>query len=758
MIKKLLGSTALAGATMLAIGATPAFAQDAANATSDAPVAASSVGNSSDDIVVTATKRRETLRDIGMPISAVTGEQLAKANANSLSDYIVRLPGVVFNDYQPGVSEVIIRGISATTYHEQGQTTTGYYLNEIPLVEPGFPIGIPDVDTFDLDRVEVLRGPQGTLFGSSALGGLINYVVKTADPSGIHAAAEGSVGYTDHANGQVNYSGKAMINVPIIKDMLAVRVMALQRFDAGYTNNLATGEKGSNDFRERGLRGSVVFTPVDGTKITYLSTYEDTKLDDQTYLSSIQNLTRSGIAHDEPQKTSFFLNSLRLDQDLGFANLTVFGSVDQKTNFTQFDASYDGFLNGHTTGPLAPLAYTHARANIKQGEARLASSGNGPFRWLVGASYIVAKKFSYDETIAPGASAYIDANPGIITDRVTYPIVTGAALAPGDRVYGYISDTLNRDFGVFGELSFRPIPAVEITAGGRFYSNEAKGTVTNQRGYTSQSYVDATGTLDKKENGFTPKATLTLRPVKGVLAYLTYSKGYRIGGINPNAGLVTGIPLAYESDHVDNYEAGVKFGLLHDRLLIDATVFTIDWGNIQAREFGPAPNYYSYVINAASANVTGVEFSGTAKLTRNLAFNSNVTYQEAELTAFLPYAFTAGGGYASGSTLPGSSKWSVSNNLTLDFPEMKIAPTFEIAHRYISSAPVAFGNPTYRGGFSLFDARASVTVMEKLRVMAYANNILNKKGLLNGPFADQTTPAFSITRPRTIGLRMDVGF
>ena len=131
----------LAGVSMLAMAAAPALAaEDAAD---------DGLGT----IVVTATKRAIALDQTPIAASAVSGKDLAAANAQSLSDYITRLPGVVFNDYQPGVSEVIIRGISATTYHEQGQTTVGYYLNEVPLVEPGFPIGIPDVDTFDLNRV-----------------------------------------------------------------------------------------------------------------------------------------------------------------------------------------------------------------------------------------------------------------------------------------------------------------------------------------------------------------------------------------------------------------------------------------------------------------------------------------------------------------------------------------------------------------------------------------------------------------------------
>lgn len=734
----LIGAATACLSICLAHAPAAAQSQETTNVAPDAPVSTDPVTDSSADIVVTATKRKENLRDVALPISAVTGDQLAKANANSLGDYIVRLPGVVFNDYQPGVSEVVIRGIAATTYHEQGQTTVGYYLNEIPLVEPGFPIVIPDIDTFDIDRVEVLRGPQGTLFGSSTLGGLVNYVVKTADPSGIHAAAQGLVGSTKNASGGLNYSGKVMVNLPIIADKLAVRVMALERHDAGYIDNTGTGVQAANDFRTRGLRGSVVFTPADGTKITYLSTYQDTKLDDQTYVTAADALTRV-TQRPEPQKTDFWLNSLRLDQELGFANFTVFGSVDAKNNETQFNYPY-GFVTGVVTGANTAQAFTDAHANIKQVEGRLASSGTGPFRWLVGASYLRATKNSYDTIVEPGAQA-----------------IAGAVLAPGDRIYGYLSDSTNEDFGIFGELSLRPVPEFEVSVGGRYYDTKAKATVTNQAAFLS-SPTDITGRVNQKEDGFTPKATLSFRPTPGLLAYVTYSQGFRVGGINPNAGLLATIPANYESDSVDNYEAGVKFGLFDQRLLVDATVFTIDWKDIQARLFGPAPTFFSYVTNAGSANIGGVEFSGSLKATRNLTLSSNATYQDAQLTAFLPDTFAAGGGYASGTRLPGSSRWTVANNATLDFPGMKIAPTFEVAHRYISKAPVAFGNPNTRGGFSQFDARASVTVFERFRLLGFVNNIFDKRGILNAPFTSQTAPAFSVTRPRTYGLRVDVGF
>ena len=704
------------------------------------------------DIIVTATKREESIRQTPLAMSAVTGEDLAAANANSLSDYIVRLPGVVFNDYQPGISEVVIRGIAATTYHEQGQTTVGYYLNDIPLVEPGFPIGIPDVDTFDIDRVEVLRGPQGTLFGSSTLGGLVNYIVKTADPTKFDAAAQGLVGYTKNADGELNYAAKAMINVPIIEDKLAVRVMALQRVDAGYLDNPGTGVDGANDFRTRGLRGSIVFTPAEGSKITYLSTYQETKLDDQTYLD-LDNPYIRNTPRAEPQETDFWLNSLRVDQDLGFATLTALGSIVEKNNTTVFSYPY-AYVTGVTTGDEAAYSLGDAHANIKSAEARLASNDTGMFRWLIGTSYMRAKKTSYDQIFQAGAADFIDDNPGLFGGY------TGAQLTPGDRLYGYLSDTVNEDFGIFGELAIRPVDEFEISFGGRYFWNSYKATVLNQAGalggypggYTP---TDSGGSVSESEDGFTPKVTITARPTDTLMAYMTYSRGYRVGGINPNAGLLPTIPAAYDSDTVDNYEAGVKFSLFENRMYVDATVFTIDWKDIQARLFGPAPSYYSYVSNAGSANVSGVEFSTTVEPLPYLSVSTNLTYQDAQLTAFLPDTFAVGGGYASGTRLPGTSRWSIANNVKLDLADVSGKPTIEIAHRYLSSAPVAFGNDATRGNFNIFDLRASVTLMEKFRILAFANNIFDEYGILNAPFTSQVTPAGSIVRPRTIGIRLD---
>ncbi|MGH1561059.1 TonB-dependent receptor plug domain-containing protein [Caulobacter segnis] len=345
------------------------------------------------------------MRDVAIPISAVSGADLQKSNANSLADYITRLPGVTFNDYQPGVSEVVVRGISATTYHEQGQTTTGYYLNEVVVVEPGFPIGIPDIDTFDLDRVEVLRGPQGTLFGSSTLGGLVNYVAKTANVSQYEAEAEGLIGTTKNA-GQANYAVKAMVNVPIVVDKLGVRLVGLQRFDAGYLDN--TGPRSTAPTTS--ARAVCAVRPCCRRPRNQVHSAVDLS----GHPAGRPDLPVARLCPRqrrlEPQKTAFWLNSLRLDQDVGFADLTVIGSTDHKTNTTVYSYPY-GYVTGVTTGSNSAYSRGGAKANLDTFEARLASKANDRLKWLIGASYVHAEKNSADRIFQPGAAAYIDAHP-----------------------------------------------------------------------------------------------------------------------------------------------------------------------------------------------------------------------------------------------------------------------------------------------------------------------------------------------------------
>jgi iron complex outermembrane receptor protein len=695
------------------------------------------------DIVVTATKRNEAANDVAGSVSGVTEQDLQRLNAQSLSDYITRVPGVVFNDYQPGVSEVVIRGVASTTYHEANQATTGYYINQIPLVEPGFPLVIPDIDSFDVKQVEVLRGPQGTLFGSSSLGGAINYVVNEADPSEIDMGAEGILSST-RRSGDASYAAKAMINVPIVQDKLAVRLVGLQRYDAGYLTNVGTGEKGSNDLRVRGLRGSVVFTPTETTKISALGLYQEYDLDDQTYVqfgADPKTYDRNTNV-DEFQDTEMQLYSLRLDQELGIANLTAVGSHTIKKANLAFDDSIFGGNDPRTDTPQ--LSSSIGKSTTDYGELRLASSGEGPFTWLIGGNYTRLRSDSTDAAFVEGIGAYIDANPALFGGQ------PASLLAPGDLLRRTVGTSRVRELAAFGELAYTFADVLTLTVGGRLYEYKSRPRLEflpNAALIAPFDYQPGT----RKESGFVPKASLSYKPTDRVTVYGLYSEGFRIGGINTYA-VASGVPLDFRSDSTQNYELGAKFELVPGSMSFDIAAFHIKWNDIQSRLFTPV-DFNAYTVNGGGAKIDGVEMSFTFRPTRNLTYTANITYNDARLSALLPDSFAPGGGYAAGTRLPGASDWIIANQLDFELRDSPLRPRIGIAYRYLSKAPVAFDSTLQKGDYSLVDLNASFRVAEGIEAGLFAKNLFDTYGILNAPFSF----AGSVTRPRTIGASLRFG-
>lgn len=691
-----------------------------------------------DIIIVTGSKRDAEIRDIAGAVSAVTESDLQDLNAQSLSDYITRIPGVVFNDYQPGVSEVVIRGVASTTYHEANQATTGYYLNEIPLIEPGFPLAIPDVDAFDLNQVEVLRGPQGTLFGSSSLGGAVNYVVNEADASGFDAGLEGNLSTTRRA-GEPGYAVKGMVNIPVIEDKLAMRVVALQRFDAGYLDNTLAGIDGSNDLRVRGVRGSIVFTPNDQTEISALSMYQEYELADQTYVvfNADPETFERGTNEQEFQDTDFMLHSLRLEQDLGFATLTALGSYVEKNNDLAFDNSVFAGLDPRTG--TAPLGSSSGASKTKYGEIRLASAHSGPFGWFLGANITKLESSSTDFTFIEGISAYVDANPGEFGGQPS------SLIAPDDQAERTRFGGDVREMALFGEASYTFADVLTLTFGGRVFEYKSEPNLQflpNINGIAPFEFMPGAA----KESDFIPKVSLSYEPNDNFMIYALYSKGFRIGGVNIFSAASPDLPLTFGSDSTRNFEAGARLDLADGAVLIDLSAYHIDWENIQARLFTPG-DFRAYTINGGGANIDGVELSLIVNPAPYLTLSSNVSYTDARLSSLLPDSFAPGGGYAAGTTLPGSSDWVLANSIDLHFDDIAMAPRFSISHRYLSEAPVAFGAAFQKGDYHIIDLNASVSVADQVELGVYAKNLFDEYGILNAPFSF----AGSVTRPRTLG-------
>jgi iron complex outermembrane receptor protein len=568
----------------------------------------------------------------------------------------------------------------------------------------------------------------------------VNYIARSADTGDFDAAIQTSVGSTSHSN-DMNYAVKGMVNVPLIEDKLAVRVVGLERLDAGYVDNIRLNNGDSNELSTRGGRLSAVFVPTEATRLSWLTMYQETDLDDQSYVT-IPTLTRETYV-PEPHQTEMLINSLRLDQELGFGNLTVLGAIADKESTLIFDytGNYgESFMGG---GPVFGVG--EAESKSRNIEVRLSSAGDGFIEWVVGAMYLESEKDSVDSMRQVGIQAFLNSQGQ-----------PGSVLAPGDDFDRYVVARDDEETALFGEVTFNFSDAWALTAGGRLFDAKSDNGIVRLPGLNIPA--GASFNQSTSDDGFTPKLSVSWRPDRNLMLYATYSEGFRVGGANPNPpGTVTDA-RSYDSDSVTNYELGVRSTLAGGALQLDAAAFHIKWDDIQVRLFGPAPTYYSYVTNAGGAENDGVEFTGTVRAGEVFEFQTAVTYIDAQVSSFVPDTFAPGGGYAKGTRLPGSSEWTISNSVALAFDDVRFSPHVLLMHRYLSEAPVAFGSAFEKGDYHIVDARVGLTFSRAVDVSLFANNLLDEYGTLNAPFASSASPLGSVTRPRTIGLTMNWSF
>ncbi|ASR43176.1 hypothetical protein BEN78_07055 [Xanthomonas citri pv. mangiferaeindicae] len=716
-----------------------ALAQDPAAA--DAPPSTTEL----DTIVVTAGKRQESVREIAGSVSAVTGQQLEDLGAQSLSDYIQRTPGVVFNNYQPGVSHVVMRGIATSSGNVQGQTTTGYFLNEVPLTEPGWTIVVPDIDAFDINRVEVLRGPQGTLFGSASMGGAINYVANLADASGFDAAAELTASQTRNAD--VGFGAKAMVNLPIAEDVLAVRAVAQLREDPGYLDNVGLGRTGSNDSRTAGGRLSVTLTPSQATTLSWLSLWQNTDADDNSYrIAGLGEFERT-TAIPEFTDTKVAVHSLRLDQDLGFATLTALLAQQDKRQEWQFDytpirGAYNADLGLDLDTPL--YIASGGESTGRSLELRLASSGVQRLEWLVGGMVFQTDKATYEALGAQGAAGAFDRSP-------LFGPGSGAVIAPDDAIFNaFYSHLDGTELAVFGEGTFHFNDQWKATLGGRFFRTRVESRST-QVGFSTWPGDPIVTRARTDEDGFNPKASLTWTPSQDLMVYALVSEGFRFG--EPNTGGLSAYPIppGSRSDSLVNYELGARSSFADGRWLVDATLFYVDWQDIQLRL--QTPDFYNYASNGGQAYSRGIELATTWRPVAGFDWQLAATWQQARLDEDLEILWA--GTAPAGAQLPGSADWTVSNVLNYQF-DTRFAPTLTLAHQYVGSgiSDLASAVPGAvrhtQGNYTTVDLRYRMT-FGTTDLTLFGSNLGDVRGITRS-VSEVNGIGQGLVRPRTFGV------
>lgn len=577
----------------------------------------SSVADSADaampEIVVTAQKREEKLKDIPLSVSAVSGEYLVKRGVKDIVELANVVPSLSVYPVSPGQNLLSIRGIST---FRGDSALVGTYLDEIPLsggIRLGDGAGLA-VQALDLARVEVLKGPQGTLFGEGAIGGVVRYISADPELDQFKGNIKGAYFATRHGAGSGELSG--MLNVPIVSDVLGVRAALTYQNHGGWINNIGTGVDDYNSDELGEVRIKVLYTPSEKLTLTGLVDIHRLNYDGQNLLSVQpydKSLFKQSAFLDYPTDgyNDFDLYNVTGSYDFGFATLlssTSYFNLRVSNSFGWISQIIPGKGDPTVAGggwevliPPNPGKQT----SFSQ-ELRLTSNGNGPFKWVVGVNYKDTR--TKIRSISPIATYFK------ISDDPNVPLVT-------ENYGGYHASIPSKAKAIFGDASYEFFDKLEIGGGLRHFIEKRSRLDVDRFGAVTG---DLSGTFKKT----TYRAFAKYKLTKEVNLYANTATGFRSGGFNIPASIAFGAPSAYDPESARFYEAGIKSSFLNGKVTFDLAYYTGKYiGNVQAVfRFDNAGHGYGYFANAGDANIKGVEWALNVSPVRDLrlGFSGNV--------------------------------------------------------------------------------------------------------------------------------------
>ena len=618
------------GGTALAAGmfAPAAFAQS------------SSSSGSEDEIIVTALRRDTNLQDTPIAISVATGVALERSGTTSFTDLTRTAPSLRIVDSGPGNRRVLIRGIQSS-----GEPTVGVYYDEVPVSGSVSTTSdsagtTPDFRLFDVERAEVLRGPQGTLFGSGSMGGTMRIIFKKPDATGVDAAISSSI--SSVKGGNPGMSIDSMVNLPIVTDKLAIRLVGSFNQFAGYVDNNYYGYRNINDGHSYGGRALLRWEPVEDLTIDLAAFYEKVATDSPRWIQEVgQRYVTNGRAESGNYDTNRIYSGT-LKYDFGPVSMTAMTAWFDRDRIAVGDVSdtFNGrdtvagcqrylLLNARPCTPTELSGYLQSTREIQTSslwqpqtvknwvsELRFNSTSDGPFQWTVGAFH------EKRDTVV--RSTLLMADPQ-----------TGWLLDPNDPYNIHYDRTINdylRQKALYAEISYKLFDQLTLTAGTRYYN--FKKTVggridVGQIHYSSKvtPYTEVTN----KEDGFIYKFNASWEAKDGLMIYAQAAQGFRPGGVNQVIGLPAAL-AGYSSDSLWNYELGAKTTLAPG-VYFNVAGYRIDWNNMQvsARTAGTG-SVFGLISNVGSSRIWGAEAELSVRITPELSFNGNLGYTDATLS------------------------------------------------------------------------------------------------------------------------------
>lgn len=689
------------------------------------------------EVVVTAQKREERLQDVPVPVTAITADTLVEANQLRIQDYYSSVPGLSMTSQGNGDVTLAIRGIT-TGYATN--PSVGVTIDDVPygsssLLSNGS-IYLPDIDPSDLARIEVLRGPQGTLYGASSIGGLLKFV--TADPStqGVSGQVQTDVIGVHNGDG-AGYGFRGSVNVPL-SDTLAIRASGFTRRDPGYIDNPTYNLKGVNKTDVSGGHFSALWKPLSdfSVKLSALIQNTDSGGNSDTLISG-GNLQQATLPNSGTVNLRVQLYSATINGKIGDIAITsVTGYGINKANVRGDETQGYGGVGGYSNlfGVNGAWGATDTETRKITQEIRLSSSIGGALDWLVGGFY-THERSPTDQPIYAA-----DENTGI----------------PVGLLANFDFPSTFEETAAFADLTFHPTDRFDVQVGGRYSSNRQIYDETDSGSLIPTFFGVATPLINPTEHSsdhavtylFTPEYKIT----QDLMTYVRLASGYRPGGPNADAVLF-GFPTHYGADKTYNYELGLKGDAFDKTVSFDASVYYVNWKNIQISLFSATG--FAFFENAGSAKSEGFELSEQWRPLKNLTLSSWISWNEATLTSDFPADGTAIG--SAGDRLPYSSRWS--GNLSADY-EIPLSGSTSIftsaAVSYVGDREGTFNSvftpdtprPLFPA-YSKTDLRAGVR-FETWTASVFLNNATDRRGVLSNVPA--LTGYVNYIQPRTVGL------
>ena len=741
-----------------------------------------------DEIIVTSTRRAESLNDAALSVAAIGGDEIDKRNLSEMNDYLRTIPGVSFVDQGVGRNAVVIRGLTIDPEQEAEQNgpTVGVYFGEVSIGGLSSLGGSADLRMVDLERVEVLRGPQGTLFGSGSLGGAVRNMPMAPDLSEFGGNINTSYSNTAEFGGD-NTKLEAVLNIPLIEDELAIRVVAYDHQNEGYIKNIAGTQLENNgpvspfydvadavadfggeelyqnknrvgDADYTGGRISALWTATDELSVTLQYITQDVEQEGFPYAQLVtggytQAVMQTGenvpalLGKGQGLKDDIEISNLVLEYDIGWATIT--SSSAWLKNDSEFNYDTASFFGGSPS-----IQFMSQTQDVFTEELRLVSQSTGPMQYILGLYY---------EDIEADREAYTYATADLDTFLLGTPF--------GDEnplVAVALIDKEVKQFSVYGEVSYEFTEQVTLSAGARRFDYE-RSDLTVQTGV----FGNTTNAGESDETGTNLKLNLSYQIDEDKLLYAQWSEGFRLGNTNrqlPKSicdvnddGLLDGTTAAlsssFDSDTTENFEIGAKLSLLDNRLQVNASIYNIDWNGIPIRVFpGKLPEqeeqicFDGVVVNVAEASSQGFELETRYQVSSDFTVNFSGAYTSVELAKDTPVL-----GAINGDRLPGTPEYNLNLSFEYDF-EISGNPSYlRSSYSYVSDFYKQVGEKGDRGGdYGQVNLSLGVA-LGQFNVDLFADNLTNEDALTSIGALFPDSRAWRL-RPRTIGLNVGYQF